>query len=142
MNVNNAVYPPTQQFTEFFKVDEDGPFVMVNLLSFKERATYDDPSIDISGREAFEIYGAEVTKLVEARGGRVLYDGDVTGIILGEVDEMWDVIALAEYPSHAAFMEMMMSPEWAAIEHHRLAGLSGQLNIRTNLRPNSTATTA
>ncbi len=136
MEVTNAVYPPKQQFDEFFATGDDGPYVMVNLLKFKDRAVYeDDPSIDISGQEAYEIYGAEVTKLVEAGGGRIIFDGDVTGIIVGEVDELWDVVALAEYPSKAAFMEMMLSPEWASIERHRTAGLAGQLNIRTVTRP-------
>lgn len=136
MEVTNAVYPPKQQFDEFFATGDDGPYVMVNLLKFKDRAVYeDDPSIDISGKEAYEIYGAEVTKLVEAGGGRIVFDGDVTGIIVGEVEELWDVVALAEYPSKAAFMEMMLSPEWAAIERQRTAGLAGQLNIRTVARP-------
>ena len=53
---------------------------------------------------------------------------------MGEVDDLWDMVALVEYPSHASFMEMMVSPEWAAIEHHRLAGLAGQLNIRATAR--------
>jgi len=134
MEVTNAVYPPSDQFQAFFDVDEDGPFVMVNLLRFKDRAEYaDDPSVQISGREAYELYGIEVSRLVEARGGRIVFSGDVTGIIVGEVDDLWDMVALAEYPSHASFMEMMLSPEWAAIEHHRVAGLAGQLNIRTTV---------
>ena len=136
MEVTNAVYPPKEQFDEFFATGGDGPYVMVNLLKFRDRAVYDeDPTIDISGREAYEIYGAEVTKLVEAGGGRIVYDGDVTGLIVGEVEELWDVVALVEYPSKAAFLDMMMSPEWSAIERHRTAGLAGQLNIRAVVRP-------
>ena len=136
MNVTNALYPPKEQFEEFFATGDDEPYVMVNLLKFRDKAVYeDDPSIDITGREAYEIYGEAVSRLVEAGGGRIVYNGDVTGLILGEVEEMWDVVALAEYPSKAAFMEMMMSPEWAAIERHRTAGLKGQLNIRTVVRP-------
>jgi len=135
MEVVNAVYPSNDQFQDFFDVAEDAPFVMVNLLKFKDRAEYeDDPSIGISGREAYERYGVEVSKLVEARGGRIVFTGDVTGMIVGEVDDQWDMVALAQYPSHASFMEMMLSPEWAAIERHRVAGLAGQLNIRTTVR--------
>jgi len=134
MEVTNAVYPPPEQFQSFFEVDEDGPFVMVNLLRFRDRAEYEDePDSTLTGREAYERYGAGVTRLVEERGGRVTFSGDVTGIIVGEVDDLWDVVALVEYPSHAAFMEMMLSPEWAAIERHRVAGLAGQLNIRTTV---------
>jgi hypothetical protein len=51
--------------------------------------------------------------------------------MIGEVEELWDAVALAEYPSLAAFRDMAMSPAMHAIEHHRKAGLAGQLNIRT-----------
>ncbi|MDO8911855.1 MAG: DUF1330 domain-containing protein [Phenylobacterium sp.] len=132
MNVVNAVLPPMQQAMEFFGAPEEGPFVMVNLLKFKPKAEYADGSdAHLSGREAYARYGAEVAKLVEALGGRIHYSGEVTGLMIGEVEELWDMVALAEYPSLAAFREMAMSPEMAAIEHHRKAGLAGQLNIKT-----------
>ena len=135
MDVTNAVYPHKDQFDEFFAGDDEGPIVMVNLLKFRDRAVYDDdPSVDISGREAYERYGVGVTRLIEGGGGRIVFSGDVTGMIVGDAEELWDMVALAEYPSKAAFLEMMLSPEWAAIERHRLAGLAGQLNIRTTPR--------
>jgi uncharacterized protein (DUF1330 family) len=132
MKVENAVYPNPQQAQAFFGAPEDGPFVMVNLLKFKPKAEYADGSnTHMSGAEAYGIYGVEVAKLVHALGGRVRYSGRVTGLILGDVEEMWDAVALAEYPSLAAFQKMATSPEYHAIEHHRTAGLAGQLNIRT-----------
>jgi len=131
MDVTNAVFPAPGQLEAFFDSADDVPFVMLNLVKFKERATYDDdPSIDISGREAYERYGAEMRTLLGDRGGRVIFHGDVTGLLLGEVGELWDAVALVEYASHAAFLEQMGSPERAAIERHRSAGLAGQLNIR------------
>lgn len=132
MNVVNAVLPPMQQAMEFFGGAEDGPFVMVNLLKFKPRAEYaDGADAHLTGREAYARYGAEVAKLVEGLGGKVRYSGEVTGLMIGEVEELWDMVALAEYPSLAAFREMAMSPAMHAIEHHRAAGLAGQLNIKT-----------
>ncbi len=132
MKVENAVIPPPTQAMAFFGGEEDGPFVMVNLLKFKPRAEYADGSdAHLTGREAYARYGAEVAKLVEALGGKIRYSGAVTGLLIGEVEELWDMVALAEYPSLAAFREMAMSPAMHAIEHHRKAGLAGQLNIRT-----------
>lgn len=64
-------------------------------------------------------------------GGKTGYAGPVTGLLLGEVEELWDMIALAEYPSRAAMMTMIQSPEYQEIARHRAAGLQGQLNIRT-----------
>ncbi len=136
MEVMNAVFPQPGQLEEFFAHDDDGPFVMMNLVRFKERATYDDdPGVDISGREAYERYAAEMESLVGVRGGRIIYHGDVTGILLGSVEEMWDAVALVAYESPAAFLEQMGSPERLALERHRSAGLAGQLNIRLKTRP-------
>jgi uncharacterized protein (DUF1330 family) len=120
----------------FFGEAEDGPFVMVNLLKFKPKAEYPDGSDSaLSGAEAYARYGEVVRRLVEGAGGRVRYSGGVTGLLLGEVEELWDAVALAEYPSLAAFRAMATSPEMHAVEHHRKAGLAGQLNIRTKPSP-------
>ena len=131
MDVVNQVMPTPERAMAFFGGPEDGPFVMVNLLKFKDRAEYADGDHGLTGAEAYGLYGEGVRKLVEGLGGKVRYQGRVTGLMLGEVEELWDVVALAEYPSLAAFRAMAMSPEMHAIEHHRKAGLAGQLNIRT-----------
>jgi hypothetical protein len=131
MKVENHVMPPAQQAMAFFGAPEDGPFVMVNLLKFNDRAQYEDGDHGLTGAEAYMLYGEGVRKLVEGLGGKVRYSGAVTGLMIGEVEELWDVVALAEYPSLAAFRDMAMSPQMHAIEHHRKAGLKGQLNIKT-----------
>lgn len=138
MKFENALYPQPQQLSDFFGAPEDGPFVMINLLKFKPKAEYPDGSdAHLTGAEAYNRYGVEVSKLVHALGGRVRYSGKVTGLMLGEVDDLWDAVALAEYPSLEAFQKMAMSADYRAIEHHRTAGLAGQLNIRTKPAPNS-----
>ncbi|MDB5425718.1 MAG: hypothetical protein JWQ29_3134 [Phenylobacterium sp.] len=132
MNVVNAVMPRPDQAMAFFGSPEDGPFVMVNLLKFKAKAEYaDGADADLSGAEAYARYGEGVRRLIEALGGTLRFSGQVTGLLLGEVEDLWDMVALAEYPSLAAFREMALSSDMQAIEHHRKAGLAGQLNIRT-----------
>ena len=132
MDVINAVIPPMEQAMAFFTAAEDGPFVMVNLLKFKPNAEYEDGSdAHLTGAEAYARYGDQVSRLIEGLGGRIRYGGHVTGLMIGEVEELWDMVALAEYPSLAAFRQMAVSPEMQAIEHHRKAGLAGQLNIKT-----------
>jgi len=135
MKVENAVIPGMDQVRAFFGAPEDGPYVMVNLLKFRDKAAYEDGSEpELSGREAYARYGEGVSKLVAELGGRMLFSGDVTSLMIGEVEELWDMVALVEYPSLAAFQAMAMSPGMHAIEHHRKAGLAGQLNIRTKAR--------
>jgi uncharacterized protein (DUF1330 family) len=122
-----------EQATAFFGSPENGPFVMVNLLKFKDEAEYADGSdADLTGAQAYARYGKAVQACLASVGGRQVYAGPVTGLMLGEVEELWDMVALAEYPSLAAMQAMVSSPEYQAIEHHRKAGLVGQLNIRTS----------
>ena len=133
MRVENAVFPGKEQITSFFGGPENGPFVMVNLLKFNETAEYADGSdADLSGAKAYARYGKAIQACLAAVDGRQIYAGPVTGLMIGEVEELWDMVALVEYPSLAAMQKMMSSPEYRAIEVHRKAGLAGQLNIRTS----------
>ena len=107
MKVTNKVVPDAEQAAAFFSGAEDGPFVMVNLLKFKANAEYPDGADShLTGAEAYARYGKAVRAHVEAVGGKTGYAGPVTGLLLGEVEELWDMIALAEYPSRAAMMAM------------------------------------
>jgi uncharacterized protein (DUF1330 family) len=132
MNVTNAVNPTPEQAMAFFAAPDDGPFVMINLLKFKERAEYPDGSdAHLTGAEAYARYGAAVQAELAKVGGKAHYAGRVTGLMIGAVDDNWDMVALAEYPSLAALKTMVMSESYQAIAVHRTAGLAGQLNIRT-----------
>ncbi len=132
MNVTNQLHPSPDQAKAFFSGEEDGPMCMVNLLKFKDKATYADGSEpDLSGRDAYLRYGMGVQACLAAVGGTARFTGFVTDLMLGEVEELWDMVAIAEYPSRAAMLQMVQSPEYQAITKHRDAGLAGQLNIRT-----------
>lgn len=132
MHVVNATTPSPEQALAFFTSGEDGPFVMVNLLKFKAKAEYPDGSdAHLTGAEAYARYGAAVQDELAKVGATAHYAGAVTGLLLGEIEDNWDMVALAEYPSLAAMQQMVMSPSYQAISVHRTAGLAGQLNIRT-----------
>lgn len=134
MHVENAVMPQPDQAKAFFFGDDNGPMVMVNLLKFKDTAEYPDGSNpEMTGKQAYAIYGAAVMKCLELVGGKGIFSADVSGLILGEVEELWDMVALAYYPSPQAMMQMVGLPEYQGIEIHRFAGLKGQLNIRTRV---------
>jgi len=132
MKVENKVIPSEEQMKGFVEGDIDSPISMVNLLKYKEKAKYEDGRVtELTGEEAYQIYALEVAKLVEKTGGKILFGGEVSRLMLGEVEELWDMIAIAYYPSRKKMLEMMMSPEYAEISIHRTAGLEGQLNIET-----------
>jgi uncharacterized protein (DUF1330 family) len=132
MIVTNAQHPKPEQAMAFFGADDGQPICMVNLLKFKDKATYADGSEpDLPGREAYARYAGGVQACLAAVGGKVRFSGAVTGLLIGEVEELWDMVAIAEYPSRRAMLAMVQSPEYQAITRHREAGLAGQLNICT-----------
>jgi len=133
MEVVNKVYPNKQQIKGFLEPGAEGPICMVNLIKFKEKAEYEDGrENDLTGREAYELYEAGVKKLLHGIGGGIGFEGDVERLALGEVEELWDVVVLAVWPSRQVMLEVMQSEDMREIGVHRTAGLAGQLNIETS----------
>ena len=122
---------------EFLEEGHDGPIFMVNLLKFKEKAEYPDKrETDLTGREAYAIYGKEVVEHLEKVGGKPIFGSDVTRLMLGEVEDLWDQVAIAMYPNRKAMLKMISDPDYIESAQHRVAGLAGQLNIETKVRDN------
>lgn len=130
MNFENAIAPKPAQIHEFLAVE--GPVAMVNLLKYRKQAVYEDGrETDLTGRQAYGLYATEMKKLVEASGGRFIFTAEVASLLLGDVEELWDQVGIVEYSSSKALLTIASSPEFQAIEVHRVAGLAGQLNITT-----------
>ena len=137
MKVENKVMPNEKQMEEFLEEGNDEPIFMVNLLKFKEKAEYPDKrETELSGREAYAIYGVEVVKHLEKVGGKPVFGSDVIRLMLGEVEELWDQVAIAMYPNRKAMLKMISDPDYIESAQHRVAGLAGQLNIETKVRNN------
>ena len=125
----NAVNPSPAQVAGFAS-GEDVPFLAVNLIKFKEKAEYaDGRETDLTGREAYAIYSDEVLGHLAKVGAKPIFGGEVNRLILGEVEELWDIVAVVRYPSRKAMFKMATSDEYIESEKHRTAGLAGQLNI-------------
>ena len=132
MKYENALIPNDKQMKEFTEGDIDTPIYMVNLLKFKNKAEYEDGrKTNLSGEEAYAIYGLEVMEHLKKIGGESIFSGVVNRLMLGEVEELWDWIAIVKYPSRKAMLEMILNPDYLESEKHRSAGLEGQLNIET-----------
>ena len=132
MKVENAVYPTTNGLQALANDSSTAKIAMLNLLKFRKKALYKDGRADdITGREAYLRYADAMTKIVEREGGRILFTGRIAAVVIGEVGDLWDVAAIMEYPSRAAFQRIVTLPEVQEISVHREAGLEGQLLIMT-----------
>jgi uncharacterized protein (DUF1330 family) len=99
------------------RAEEGRPVVMLNLLRFRPDG----------GQERYAEYATAVAPLLEGVGGRIVFAGETAAPLLGE--ERWDLVALVEYPTRQAFLEMVSSPEYDAIGHLRTEALKrGELH--------------
>ena len=132
MEVIIQLYPSRIQIEDFKNFPTDQTIKMVNLFKFKYKAVYEDGrKTDLSGVEAYSIYATEVVNHLEKVGGKTIFFGEVKGLLIGEVEESWEWVAIAEYPSASAMYKMFTDSDYIESEKHRSAGLKGQLNIIT-----------
>lgn len=136
MNIENAVYPTRERVEALLADTSAEPVVMLNLLKFRDQAVYRDGyPTTLTGRAAYDLYAARMQRLVENKGGRFLFAGEIASMVIGEIENLWDTCALVEYPSAATFAKIASSPDFGEIGVHRTAGLEGQLLIRLAQRP-------
>jgi uncharacterized protein (DUF1330 family) len=129
-----SVEPAAGQFEKFLGAEDDGgPIAMINLLRFRERATYEEGSTEqpCSGREAYLRYGAGAGQMVTRYGGEVVTGGAALATVIGPEAEVWDEFVLVRYPSRQAFVEMISDPEYQNVVHHRTAALADSRLIAT-----------
>jgi len=108
---------------------DEGPVVMVNLVRFREHSLDGDGS----GWDAYSRYSKGDMPLLKKVGGTVLWAGHVEGVAVGDLGNgRWDWVVVVQYPSRAAFLEMMTSPEYAAINHHRENGVEDHVILSAN----------
>ncbi len=108
---------------------DEGPVMMVNLVRFRERSRDGNGS----GWDAYQRYSKGDMPLLKKVGGTVIWAGHVEGAALGNPGaSRWDWVVLAHYPSRAAFLEMMTSPEYAAINVDRENGVEDHVILAAN----------
>ena len=81
----------------------DAPVVMVNLLRFKKPG----------GLERYLQYAQEAAPHLQRVGATIHYSGTVPAVIFGEGQQpWWDAILISEYPTPAAFIEMVTDADF------------------------------
>ena len=134
MEVLNQLYPSDSQVERLSNDPEIGEIHLLNLFRFKEKAIYPDGrETTLTGKEAYKLYGKPMLEVLDKYGAEVVFYSDITGLIIGEVDELWDAFVIVKYPSRQALLDMTSSEEFKALSIHREAGLEGQLNIETSI---------
>ncbi len=120
--------PSTEQVQRLLAAPDAGPVVMLNLLRYRDKAS--DGS-GRSGREAYMDYGALVMPMIEALGGSVLVYAAAGPTLIGPADEEWDEMIVVQYPSRAAFLDMVGSAKYQSAHNNREAALADSRLIPT-----------
>jgi uncharacterized protein (DUF1330 family) len=120
-----ATWPTHEQLEAFLAGPMDQPVVMLNMLTFKERA--DASHAGLSGKEAVMQYSRAMKEFVESHGGTFVIAADIDSQMIGDGGEHFQFVAIMRYPSRQAYIELAGDPEIAnTIGKHRDAGLESQ----------------
>ncbi|MGZ6778196.1 MAG: DUF1330 domain-containing protein [Mycobacterium sp.] len=112
--MSTALDTTPQQFAALAARAADAPVVMVNLLQFKRDG----------GLERYQQYGREVAPHLERVGATIRYGSTAPAVIIGDGQRpWWDAILIVEYPTPAAFVEMVTDADYAKVHEHRAAAL-------------------
>ena len=128
--MQNGLQPTGDQVRAFRDRQTGEPIAMLNLLKFKDKAVYEDGRpCQLSGREAYALYGKAFEQIMGPQGVTVLYSGEIKGVLIGQGEDLWDSMALIQYPSTQVMLDMLKNEEYQQAQQHRAAGLEGQLLI-------------
>ncbi len=127
--------PTEEQLFDFRNADQAAPVTMINLLKFRRIAHYEnaEPSDApaLSGQEAYQKYADVATAKIRENGGSVLFLAPSQQLVVGDAaKDDWDMVAIVEYPSRAAYLKGFDSPEYQDAIKHRIAGLERRLLIQ------------
>jgi uncharacterized protein (DUF1330 family) len=150
-----AITPTKEQFSEFAHGTREGEVVMINLLHFARpvggRSGNEGTSTGgeaqrgdtgpATGAAAYRDYSDQVVRMVEARGGRVIWTGRPEHVLIGDPEaDAWDLVALVSYPSRAAFIDMVTSTSYEEAHTDRERGLDRTVLLACEPLVNATAT--
>lgn len=90
------------------------PVVIVNLVDF----------VDAAHAQAYrDTYEAPAAALISALGGRELWRARADNVVSGQVLDNWPLLQLVQYPSRAAFIELVTSGDYRALQGARDAAV-------------------
>jgi uncharacterized protein (DUF1330 family) len=123
------VDPDKERFARFRETPSHGPIHMLNLVRLRATANYSDGTL-VSGAEAYAAYSRESGPVFRGLGGRIVWSGKFEFTLIGPEAERWDICFIAEYPSLAAFVQMIRDPVYREAVRHRQAAVLDSRLIR------------
>jgi len=123
-----SLHPTAEQLQRLVEAPDEGPVVMLNLLRYADTA---NDGSGRTGREAYQHYGELVIPMLEARGAGFIVYATTEQTVIGPADEEWDDMVLVQYPSRAAFLDMITNADYLAAHVHREAGLADSRLVAT-----------
>jgi uncharacterized protein (DUF1330 family) len=132
MNFKNCLLPNEEQKIKLSEEGPLGPVFMVNLIKFKDYAVYEDGrETELTGQQAYHLYGEAVVPHLSRFKAEVVFSTEVTELMIGVIDQLWDVVNIVKFESRSFLNDFTSSAEWEHANVHRLAGIEGQLNFET-----------
>mgnify|MGYP006282867901 FL=1 len=122
-----TVKPTKEQIAAFIAAPIEGPIHMVNLLKFVKQT--EDGSK--SGKESYKAYSDAAIKMVQSTGGKLVWIGKPWTVLIGTETDEWDLVAIVEYPSRDAFLEMTSRPSYKEASGDRTAAIERSALIPT-----------
>ena len=115
-----------------FAESNAGAIVMVNLMRVRSNAVYESPlSENFTGYEALARYTNESAAARQAVGTELVWSGQALQMPIGPSEKVWDLVALARYPSANAYLAMIATEAHEAARRHRTAALYDSRLIMT-----------
>jgi len=127
--MDDYVNPGRETFKAFAIAKSDVPIHMLNLIQLNATASYEDGAI-VTGSEAYAAYGRRSAPIFKRVGGKIIWSGKFDLMLIGPVEERWDIAFIAEYPSSDAFIEMVKDEEYQQAVKHRNAAVKTSRLIR------------
>jgi uncharacterized protein (DUF1330 family) len=123
------VDPTKEAFAAFRADDRLGAIHMLNLVKLRPRASYPDGR-EATGTEAYAAYGRESEPVFSRLAGSIVWRGRFEQMLIGPIEESWDLCFIAQYPSVAAFVFMIRDPVYRKAVKHRQAAVEDSRLIR------------
>ncbi len=117
-----SVHPNRDMLAAMAASNPEEPVVMLNLLRFRDVAESDHGVDDMSGRDAYRVYGQRFATLHPRFGGEPVWVGSALRSIIGA--ESWDMVLLVRYPTRRQFVAMINDPDYQKIAPIRSAALA------------------